>query len=446
MSSGRDRFLFTRSMQFIKQEEKLKMKIRRLLSVLLAVVMLLAISAPTYAATVGNVKKYSNMLVLGDSIVCADELPTVRDFAPVVDSYSYDLAHMLGLETYNSLAFRAASSLDELYVLGAAPDNYMSLGSVDYVKKMCGDAFMANVTNVAQGKDNLVGNPRDRVKEADLIIIQLGNNDVAGHVFRMMDLDLYALLDGRESFAKRSVELISRLNTAMKQYKTYYPALIREIKSLNGRADIVLVGNYNPYAQVSFFEGNEDIAVGNLLSTTTKDMNSQVKSWAKKYGCIYVDTFALSEEFPPQSFQTGLSFSPMHPTAEGHRWIAEQILKALPATEKELSRPAKGSARFAFGIRDAGVYKLSREGLFWNITDPATGKYLSVGAGAKLKQTDSSDIWCYNGGFYRFGTVSINSNFGFTYLKFSKIYLTSDGNGGLTTTTSKSSVTLFSID
>lgn len=416
---------------------------KRALSILLALIMLTALSAPAFAATSVNVKKYTNMLVMGDSIVCADELPTVRDFAPVVDSYSYDLANMLGLSSYNSLAFRAASALDELYVLGVAPDDYMSLGSVDYVIKMCGRAFMNNVSNVAAGKDPTVGDPRQRVKDADLIVIQLGNNDVGGHVFRMMDLDLYGLLDGSENLAKRSVELISRLNTAMEQFRTYYPALLKEIRSINGGADIVLVGNYNPYAQVSLFEGNENIAIGNLLSTTTKSMNSMIQSWAKKYDCIYVDTFALSEDFPPQSFTTGLSFSPMHPTVEGHKWIASQILTALPATEKKLTRPANGSVRLTFGCDDGGVYKLSREGLFWNITDPATGKYLSVGSGATLRQTDSSDIWCYDGGFFRFGKVSVNTDFGFTYLKFAKIYLTADGSGGLTTSASKSRITMF---
>ena len=424
----------------------MKTVMRKGISVLLVLVMLMAFAAPAFAATPVNVKKYTNMLVMGDSIVCADELPGVRDFDTVKDSYSYNLSKMLGLDTYHSLAFRAASALDALFMLGAAPDNYMSLGSVDYIKKMLGSSFFNNkVVPAAEGRNPVVGDPRQRVADADLIIIQLGNNDVGGHVFRMMDLDLYAVLQGKENIPKRVAELLTRLNDEMNKFKTYYPALIKEIQSINKNADIVLIGNYNPYAQVSFIEGNEDIAVGNLLSTTTKSMNNMIKSWAKKYGCTYIDTFVLSEDFPPQSFQTGLSFSPMHPTAAGHKWIAEQILAALPAAEKQLSRPSAGSVRFAYGCHDAGVYNLKREGLFWNITDPATGKYLSVGTGAVLKETDSSDIWCYNGDFWRFGKVSVNSVFGSTYLKFSKIYLTDDGNGGLTTTTSKDKVTLFSV-
>lgn len=424
----------------------MKTVMRKGISVLLVLVMLMAFAVPAFAATPVNVKKYTNMLVFGDSIVCADELPTVRDFDTVKDSYSYNLSEMLGLDTYHSLAFRAASALDALYVLGAAPDNYLSLGSIDYIKKMLGSGFFNNtVVPVAEGRNPVVGDPRQRVADADLIVIQLGNNDVGGHVFQMMDLNLYGLLDGSENFFKRAVELISRLNKAMDQYLEYYPALIKEIKSINKNADIVLVGNYNPYAQISLINGNETLAIGNLLSATTLSMNKKVQSWAKKYGCIYVDTFALSEDFPAQSFQGGLGAIPMHPTVAGHKWIAEQILAALPTAEKQLSRPSAGSVRFAYGCHDAGVYNLKREGLFWNITDPATGKYLSVGTGAVLKETDSSDIWCYNGDFWRFGKVSVNSVFGSTYLKFSKIYLTDDGNGGLTTTTSKDKVTLFSV-
>ena len=88
----------------------MKISMKKGVSVLLVLVMLVALAVPAFAATPKNVKKYNNMLVMGDSIVCADELPWVKDFRMVENSYSYDLSKMLGLESYNSLAFRAASA------------------------------------------------------------------------------------------------------------------------------------------------------------------------------------------------------------------------------------------------------------------------------------------------------------------------------------------------
>ena len=144
----------------------MKIFMKKGVSVLLVLVMLIALSVPAFAATPKNVKEYKNVVAFGDSIVCADELPGCKNFDISKYSYPCVLSEMLGLEgTYHSLACQGTSAIDALFILGAAPDNYMELGSVDYIRKLLGDKFIQNtLVKTAEGKNPTVGDPRQVVK------------------------------------------------------------------------------------------------------------------------------------------------------------------------------------------------------------------------------------------------------------------------------------------
>jgi len=194
---------------------------------------------------------------------------------------------------------------------------------------------------------------RSAVAGADLITVNAGANDLliaplhkfleymeAGDFFVSIqtgmireDLESGKLNDALKGILKSLADvnklktllptLASYLLTGIRSYYDNWPYIISDIKSLNQKdADLVVLGVYNPLASYDDMEGDDGIkaALAYLCDTLTPlvDLiNLNLRIGARQYGYTYVSI-------------VGIDVEEVHPSAEGHREIAERILSVLP--------------------------------------------------------------------------------------------------------------------
>lgn len=241
-----------------------------------------------------------------------------------------------------------------------------------------------------------------------------------------------------EAIAKAALVFGDRMNRSLKNLMLGYPQIIQKIKEYNEDVTVVLVGQYNPFVNACYFEGNENIAIGNLLTPAVKTINTRLALWAKQYGCVYADVFDISGSFPEQCLSKGLvdyGGLHIHPTYEGHAWMARQIIKALPANEKKILIPHTGDVRLVLDDEDMGFFALDNSGFFgWTVQDKDSGGYIVSDGKGNVTVSDTAKAWGYNGGFFSIERVRISGVFGTQYMIFDKLYLTSDGEGSFCTT------------
>ena len=187
----------------------------------------------------------------------------------------------------------------------------------------------------------LVGPLDELVKKSNLITLELGMCDVFYRTYRIVS-NGGALADGL-TFDTSSVEgilelvktAISEMYNGYNYWKTWYPVVLEKLIEWNPDATIVLVGAFNLVDQLRI-TNDDAIPLGNIIDVLSESMNQQYQKWADKYGdnVIYVDIsstetlaaendWALTGDFLPNSF------AGVHPTQNGHNYIARQILNAL---------------------------------------------------------------------------------------------------------------------
>lgn len=423
--------------------------LKRILPFVLILSLMLCMSVPAFAATVDNVKHYESMTVLGDSIPCAHGYPTCTNFGVSPGSYPDVLSKLLGLDGYCSLAFCGCSLTTILYMLGIEVD----LGNVqemrDFVLREVGEGTWATLEAIREGRNKSIGDLYERLSSSDLITINVGSNDLCHIPYSMFKHTYDTLVSEGMSTSEaltKSVGEFARFETmGLEYFMTAYPQIIEKLKSINPDATIVIVGAYNPFINTCLFEGFEDFNSGKLVSSVVKLENTQLKLWAKQYDCVYADVFDISYSFKGQCLthnydkMGGLS---THPTFEGHKWMAEQILKALPTAEKKLCMPQNTSARVELGGVDIGEYTLERGFLGWTLNN-MTGEYVVPTNDNRVTSGDNSSLWGYDGGFYCIGKIVKNTDFGFKYLTIKKLYLTSDADRALSLSSERVKADLY---
>ena len=426
-------------------------KAKKVLVLLLAFTMMLGISAPAFAATADNVKQYDKMLVFGDSITCAYGLPTCVSFGPAEGSYSDIVANAVGAQPYCSLAFTGCNIAMTMFMLGMQDriaDGDMELAK-EYLDCTPGATSWKRLDDVAQGRNAAIGDVTERITESELIFLALGSNDVATIPFQRARNDYLAAidegLDSKEALKIAADTLLRMIKMGLDYFMNGYPAIIEKLKELNPQATIVLVGAYNPFVNV-YLEGNEELKIGEAVTAATKAENVQLALWAAQYGCIYADVFEVSKTFAPNEMKNALlNDQPLdtHPNYDGHKIMADAILKALPQSERKLLVPLSREVRLDFGGINAGSYKLERNAILWGIRDLDSGAYLTSDSSGNVVQSDNEQLWLYNGGFFRFAGFKTDNRFGVPFLTFKLRYLGCDNYGNLITTTNYTRAALY---
>ena len=301
---------------------------------------LVLLSSSFVAAAVDENKEYCDYgtyVLLGDSVASGYRDFNYRNtefrFAP--DSYSDFVSKDLGAELIPMACpgFRTVEMrhvFEDDYVV---EDDYLYAGPAT-----SGEEIEAKIPEI-----------RKAVAEADLITLGIGGNDWGKYlVWVVTDIleerkladdcvaELRAFLEKAsfdEDIIDKMVEIADITNALPElvevvpeaveySFSTYlknWDYMIQDIYDLNPDVTLLVIGMYDTSAK---FE--EDLAESKtayikhgISKLIISAANQPMIEGAEKFGYIYVDT-------------NGTPFETNHPTVEGHRFIADRILEALP--------------------------------------------------------------------------------------------------------------------
>ena len=340
--------------------------VRRMLSMLLAAILVFsALGVTASAATRENVQHYDTYMCIGDSIAAGfyvdGDSSVGRKLEVMPNAYHSIVAEATGakLLQFGWSAFRA---VELRYMLEGVRHDLDSTWQELF-------GFLISDEQLKPYRTAYL----DAIRQADLITVNLGSNDVLSYSMKKTlnllssssDCALAAkvkeimnqcgdfgtafvkVLGYAEKAGKLPVVLASLNPTLMKAvtaYKENFTACMRGIYKLNPDATVVVVGVYNPMRNVSLVE-NGNLKLASLVQPTVDIMNQFLK-----YGCLYSDWYRFAPVPNVTTWPMSLIggdfasevITKVHPTAVGHSYMANQILSVLPE--------ANTSASFGHGI------------------------------------------------------------------------------------------------
>lgn len=376
---------------------------KKTLSIVLCVVMLFALTVPAFAASGKNYYDYENYMCVGDSIAAGcglarDGKPTnfdqnAEDYTKVYSNnyiyLGYDFA--AAPNAYHSLvANELGANLLQCARSGlrAVELRYMLDGTYNDYDKDCiwGNTYFDTDGNGFTTADldalNAYVKYSDKIKQADLISINVGSNDVFSFALNVVLRELTKdtsdpvlnaikeylektgnigaafgkLIDAYQSMGKiadLATALTTTMNKAYMQFTVNYAAVIERIYEINPDITIVGVGVYNPFDGFRL-SADSNLDLSGIASPVVAAINAHIASYKLKYS-----NFCYADVVGTQTYPMGYDdhyfweyFTlKVHPDIEGYQFMTKQILDALP--EAPLPAPAVTSA-----------------------TDPASGKIM----------------------------------------------------------------------
>lgn len=263
---------------------------------------------------------------------------------------------------YWPIAQDAVTTASLLDLLGVEDDYYDSEYAYSYeTGRVRYDTFLHYFGDVESmnwdgetryGKDGAAISIRDLVSQSSLISIAIGMGDVWNRARSLATWDVGADdFSDTETVINVVKALVARMYEGYEYWVTHYPLILDFFKE-NKRSDaeVVILGTINPVFNMNI---SDELLypVGSALSAITALMNSHYKEWAKEYGFIYVDisnveTGSTDANVGLIDFLTSFSEREQgkatHPTPDGYRQIAREIVFALK--EKESAQNSKKSA------------------------------------------------------------------------------------------------------
>lgn len=192
-----------------------------------------------------------------------------------------------------------------------------------------------------------VGSIIDLTERASLIAVQLGMCDVFYRALRISTSggsfaggfgidtsDLEATAEFVETF-------LSTMYEGYNYWVEYYPVFIQKLQEINPDATIVIVGAYDMVADVELMDDSL-VPIGSAVAAITASMNQHMQKWADEYGVLFADisnTETAAAQYDWSFLGEFLEDADVgtHPTAEGHAYIARQILSVLENQDTEPS-------------------------------------------------------------------------------------------------------------
>lgn len=436
---------------------------KKILSIVLCVVMLFALTVPAFAASGKNYYDYENYMCVGDSIAAGcglarDGKPT--NFDQTVDDYTKVYSNdyiYLGYDfnaapaAYHSLvANELGANLLQCArsALRAVEFRYFLDGTYNDYDESCiwGNIYYDSDGNGFALPDldavNAYVNYPEKIKQADLLSINVGSNDVFSFTLNVVlreltkdtsDPTLSAikdfldktgnvgaafgkLIDAYQSMGKTADlvrALTETMNKAYNQFTVNYEAIMKEVYKLNPDITVVGVGVYNPFTYFRLSEDNQ-LDLSGIAAPIVTAINAHIASYKLKYDNFYYADVVGTETYPmnydDRYFWEYFTLK-VHPNIEGHQFMAQQILDALP--EAPLPAPAVTSA-----------------------TDPASGKIMLKWAAVKNAEKYEVYRSSSKGGLYtkkittdELGCTDTSAKAGYTYY-YKVRAVTADGTKG----------------
>lgn len=350
----------------------MKKFIQKFLAILLVIIM----ASGTFTCLAADYEKtyedYGSYVLLGDSVASGWSDVEYREtrFVRVEGSYGAYVADDLGVE-YHPMACIGFRTVEMRYIF---EDDFE------------GDRFLFYSIDHEE-MERRIPEIRKAVSEAGLITLNVGGNDwgsyLGWHVFEEMD----KFHDKNEEFMQKAEEYLENagadentieslidladlcgalpdiikvlptaLKTGLENYMINWNYMIEDIYALNPDVTLLVIGMFdNMVRDRETAEKNEAALLKLSLGQTIVDYaNKPMIEGAEKYGYTFVDT-------------TGTVCEENHPSPEGHRYIADKILEALPDASFPYTDVAK----------DADEYKtieyMYQNGIMQGVSDTEFG-------------------------------------------------------------------------
>ncbi len=363
---------------------------KKTLSIVLCVVMLFALTVPAFAASDKNYYDYENYMCVGDSIAAGcglarDGKPTnfdqnAEDYTKVYSNdyiyLGYDFA--AAPNAYHSLvANELGANLLQCARSGlrAVELRYMLDGTYNDYDKDCiwGNTYFDTDGNGFTTADldalNAYVKYSDKIKQADLISINVGSNDVFSFALNAVLRELTKdtsnpalnaikeylektgnigaafgkLIDAYQSMGKiadLAQALTTTLNKAYMQFTVNYAAVIEKIYEINPDITIVGVGVYNPFDGLRL-SADSNLDLSGIASPVVTAINAHIASYKLKCSNFYYADVVGTQTYPisydDHYFWEYFTLK-VHPDIEGYQFMTKQILDALPTAP--LAAPA----------------------------------------------------------------------------------------------------------
>ncbi|WP_028782928.1 GDSL-type esterase/lipase family protein [Thalassobacillus devorans] len=142
-------------------------------------------------------------------------------------------------------------------------------------------------------------NVQKNIKEADLLTLDIGANDLLGHLFN-------GNLAGLESASTIAVGNISKI--------------LKDIRELNANVDIYVMGYYNA---IEPYESYKDLQPEIL--PLLQQFNDEIKKVTESADSVYVPTFKVIAK----DYDTYLPYADVHLSEEGYQAVAKEFWKKM---------------------------------------------------------------------------------------------------------------------
>jgi GDSL-like Lipase/Acylhydrolase. len=363
-------------------------KTRKILAALLAMVMAMSVFCLT--AFAGDKKTYESYVFFGDSITAAVGIEGYKAFLyagqsaegkRVPGSYPDILASKVGINNENENYYNESHSGWRTSELREAIDpDFVNVDGE--VAKSTAAAMAGHDLEIDPANEEVKKRFREEIAKSDLITIDLGSNDLqlpiimslgtvlnptASEDYKMGLIEQLlrkygdaneVILQLADSVAKiHGIEfaletVLKGTLTGLHQFNTNYPAIIEKIQDINPTADIYVVGLYNPLTDTQISE-ELPLKIGKVIDPIILGMNvylSQLNPARGHY--TYVDAFN-TEVLKTLTLSTimgedgnfggfGQYVWYIHPSEDGHQYIADQIYKSIPDKPAVLNGIVKG--------------------------------------------------------------------------------------------------------
>ena len=352
----------------------MKKKLTKILAVVLVVTMIAGISAYAAGGKVEHTRHVGTYVCIGDSIAAgygmngdSDPLGTyglLNRFAvghgELVDG-TYPKLVSEGLtadKTYN-LSRSAFMTVDWLRLLDPEFEEELSQPE-NYLDRFCSecDMFFTGITDIGDLL-SLSETAIEAVKEADVITLNVGSNDIATYallinIYKAMYLTYgmsaeaaLTAIEGKMSSGATIEDLIEMVSldggfklitedmeTGYENFKKYWTRLVERIHELNPDAEIYQVGVYNIFDTVTLTQFSTEPELKDWGWEQCEKTNNftRYESESSKYLTGFVDVRGTETwDIPPMTDPSFLInfLIIVHPDAAGHEFIANQILDAI---------------------------------------------------------------------------------------------------------------------